>query len=246
MNRRERVLTSLRHKEPDRVPIDLGAMDSTGITAVAYNRLKSYLNIHSGCTRVFDPYQQVVLVEEMVLERIHGDVKPVYIGPRQWKSSQLPDDSECQVPALWNPERLPDGSQVVRDQTGKVTARMPAGGLYFEPIGYPLQHVETIADIERLRPVIETSDWPDFADEDYADLARRARDLHENTDYALMGNFCAHVFAGAQMLRGFDTFMIDLLTNPALAECLMNELAEAYIRRFEHYVSIITTSCALM
>jgi uroporphyrinogen decarboxylase len=94
MNKRTRVQTSLHHKEPDRVPVDLGATDSTGIMAVAYNRLKTYLNIRSGCTRVFDPYQQVVLVEDSVLERIHGDVKPVFIGSRHWNSSQLPDDSD--------------------------------------------------------------------------------------------------------------------------------------------------------
>jgi len=36
MTSRERVLTALRHEEPDRVPIDLGGMLSTGIMAMAY------------------------------------------------------------------------------------------------------------------------------------------------------------------------------------------------------------------
>ena len=45
MNRRERVLAALNHQEPDRVPIDLGGSDSSGITAIAYNHLKSYLGI---------------------------------------------------------------------------------------------------------------------------------------------------------------------------------------------------------
>ena len=30
-----------QHREPDRVPIDCGAMRSTGIQAIAYNRLKA-------------------------------------------------------------------------------------------------------------------------------------------------------------------------------------------------------------
>ena len=239
MNRRERILTALQHKEPDRVPVDLGAMDSTGIIAIAYNRLKAHLGINEGRTRVFDPYQQVVIVEDVILEWIGADVKPVIIGPRRWKPWQLPDGSPCEVPALWNPETLPDGSQVVRDASGAITARMPASGLYFEPVGYPLREAETIADVERQRAVIETMDWPGFADEDFDDLARKARYLYEHTDYALMGNFCAHIFAGAQLLRGFDTFLIDLLRNPALAECIMNELAEAFIRRFDRYVEAV-------
>ena len=66
MTSRERIVSALKHMESDRVPVDLGAMDSTGITAIAYNRLKSYLGIRGGTTRIFDPYQQVVLVEEDV------------------------------------------------------------------------------------------------------------------------------------------------------------------------------------
>ena len=59
MNPRERVLTALKHKEPDRIPIDLGGMDSTGITGIAYNKLKACLGIKGGKTQIFDPYQQV-------------------------------------------------------------------------------------------------------------------------------------------------------------------------------------------
>ncbi len=42
MNRKERVLTALNHQEPDRVPVDLSGSDASGITAIAYNNLKSY------------------------------------------------------------------------------------------------------------------------------------------------------------------------------------------------------------
>ena len=42
---RERVRISLNHQEPDRLPIDFGAMRSTGINAIAYNRLKKYLGM---------------------------------------------------------------------------------------------------------------------------------------------------------------------------------------------------------
>jgi uroporphyrinogen decarboxylase len=239
MNRRERILLTLQHKQPDRVPIDLGAMDSTGIAAIAYNRLKKYLKMEGGTIRIHDPYSQIAWVEDSILERVRADVKPVFIGPRQWKPSQLPDGSPSQIPKNWNPETLPDGSQVVRDPNGLVVAQMPANGFYFEPVAYPLRDVQTVSEVEKRRSLFESADWPDFADEDYSDLARKARELYEKTDYALMGNFCAHIFAGAQLLRGYDTFLMDLLTNPALAECIMNELAEAYIRRFDHYVKAI-------
>ena len=59
MNSRERVVMGLQHKEADRVPLDLGAMLSTGITGITYNELKAYLGIHGGRTRMYDLGQQL-------------------------------------------------------------------------------------------------------------------------------------------------------------------------------------------
>ena len=43
MTSRERVLTALAHKEPDRVPLDLGSTLATGINYQAYDELLAYL-----------------------------------------------------------------------------------------------------------------------------------------------------------------------------------------------------------
>ena len=63
------MLTNLKNKscqEPDRVPIDLGGMGASGITALAYYELKEYLGINEGETRVFDVAQMLAWVEEPV------------------------------------------------------------------------------------------------------------------------------------------------------------------------------------
>ena len=57
MNGRERVLMALQHREPDRLPIDLGGMRSTGITAIVCNRLLDHLGI-KGLAKVADTGQQ--------------------------------------------------------------------------------------------------------------------------------------------------------------------------------------------
>ena len=59
MTSRERVLTAVDHQEPNRLPVDLGAMRSTGIQAIAYNRLKAHLGLAGGHTRVYDLVQQL-------------------------------------------------------------------------------------------------------------------------------------------------------------------------------------------
>ena len=43
MTHRERVLAALNHREPDRVPVDLGATRSTSIVVQAYERLNRHL-----------------------------------------------------------------------------------------------------------------------------------------------------------------------------------------------------------
>ena len=37
MTPRERINAALRHEEPDRIPVDLGASESSGIMGIAYN-----------------------------------------------------------------------------------------------------------------------------------------------------------------------------------------------------------------
>ena len=73
MTSRERILAAVNHQEPDRVPIDCGAMRSTCIQAIAYNSLKAHLGINNGHTRVYDVIQQLAEPENWYLDRFHVD-----------------------------------------------------------------------------------------------------------------------------------------------------------------------------
>ncbi|HNQ35514.1 MAG TPA: uroporphyrinogen decarboxylase family protein [bacterium] len=232
---RERVLAALSHREPDRVPVDLGAMDSTGITAIAYNRLKKHLGLAAGHTRIFDPYQQVVKVEESVYRHIPGDVRPLMPEPDRWKPVLLADGSAAEVPERWNPETQPDGSQVIRDAAGAIRSRMPAGGYYFEFVNPPLQHLEEPAGLDEHRALIENFDWPGFCDGGFEAMAGRAEALERQGQYAVMGNFAVHFFAAGQLLRGFEQFLVDLAINPEMVHGLLGRLADAYLERFERF-----------
>ena len=50
---RERVLTALNHREPDKVPIDLAATTVTSITYPVYQTMREYL----GMEPVFGPFR---------------------------------------------------------------------------------------------------------------------------------------------------------------------------------------------
>lgn len=239
MTSRQKILESLKHRETNVIPVDLGGMDSTGITASAYNRLKKYLGIQKGSTKVYDPFQQIAEVEPEILQIVGADVLPVFPKPSGWKEWKLPDGTICEIPERWNPELLQDGSEVVRDSAGKIIARRPAKSWYFEPCYYPLAGLQSVKEIESRQDVFENFDLPFFVDETVEQLGEKAKRLYLTTQYALMGNFAVHIFMGGQLLRGFEQFMTDLLLEPEIAECIFDNLVESYIKRFDRYARFI-------
>ena len=75
MTSRERVLTTLSLKEPDRVPIDLGQAGGDGITINAYKSLIAYLGLPEREIRVEDKSSQTALVDEDVLQLLKVDFR---------------------------------------------------------------------------------------------------------------------------------------------------------------------------
>jgi len=78
MRPRECVILALKHEEPDRVPIDLGATSVTGIHARAYHDLRKYLGLSEKPIRIIDVEQELAEVDSEVdrdvLELFHVDV----------------------------------------------------------------------------------------------------------------------------------------------------------------------------
>ena len=231
MTPRQRVIAALRHERPDRIPLDIGGTESSGMTGMFYNALRQHLGLPPGRTQVFEPYQQVVKIEPDMREMLGIDTIPLLIEPRSWKPFDLPDGSPCEIPEHWNPTEAPGGSLVVPDAAGNIIARMPAGGLYFEPVYAPLAGVTEIAELNDHVDSIVSFDWPSFADETVDDIAARAERLFADTDYAIVFNLQCHLLAAGQMLRGYEQFMIDLLAEKDLAHALLRLLVEAYKQR---------------
>ena len=62
MTSRERILSALSHKQPDRVPVDLSGYRSSGISAMAYPKLRAALGLEPRPIYVYDPMQQLAIV----------------------------------------------------------------------------------------------------------------------------------------------------------------------------------------
>lgn len=233
---RERIIKALNHQEPDRIPLDLGGTNSSGMTGIAYNNLRNHLNLKQGKTQIYDVFQQICKVEKDIIELFEVDAIPILFEPIRWKASKLPDRSSCEIPEKWNPIRK-NGDLIVKDQQNNVIARMPKKGLYFEDMFAPLSKIDEPSQIDDYLTHIESFDWPDYADESLDTIALRARKLYEETDFALIANLQLHLLHGGLGLRGYVNFLKDLLINKKLAHAILERLVNAYIKKCELYLN---------
>ncbi len=239
MTSRERVLAALDHKEPDRVPVDFGGTNITGINACAYNTLKSHLNVGDGRTRVFDTYQQLAIVEEPVRRRFSCDVVGLFLEPAEWREWTLPDGTTAEVPKMWEPVRLEDGSDVVYGLDGNPMVKRLPSSYWFSPTGPLVPGLQSISDIATYKPIIKVMDRPGHLNQPLDELTRRARHLYESTDYLVTGAYGGHIFAAAQILRGMGNFMCDLVLDRKFASALMDAIAEAHMEEFGDYIETV-------
>ncbi len=228
MNSRARVKSALNHSEPDRIPRDFGGMESSGITGAAYFNLIRDAGSDL-MPRIYEPYQYVAYVDAEFKQKYSIDTFNLTPEPASWKCVDNPLGFKVLLPEKWHEEH-DGGSTLVRGPDGTIIARRPAGGHYFEPAYFPLQNAETVQDIERARTLIQTCDWPFFADEPVEALARRAAAASARGECVVL-NLCCHLLAAGQMLRGMENFMMDLVCAEDVVEALMSCLLEGYLAR---------------
>ena len=238
MTSRARVLKALKHEEPDKAPIDFGSTRSTGINAIAYNDLKKHLGIDSP-TKLFDVKQLMALPEQAIMDWAQTDVIGLHrlapsLGLRmdKWKPGILPDASACMVPEDFNPEILEDGSLVVRNKDGHITAQRPKDGLYFDEVYAPLAEAMDEADLDK-------HSYPAITDEELAYLTGQARDLYEYTDYAITGATGISLFEKGIKDFGYEEWMVRIMTEPDLVRSYLERLTKAYITMMDRYLGAV-------
>lgn len=236
MNPRERVLCALDHRQPDRVPIDLGGTRQSGIAASAYHALKRHLGIASP-TQVFDLYQMLAEVERPIMERFGADVVGLYrpevafgIRNENWKPWQLFDGTPVEVPGAFQPRTDPDGSLVLYRGDERI-AQMPRDGFYFDRLEkYPgAAHV----DVQTFQP-------PLLSAEACAHYRAQSKALAENTDFAIVAPLGPpyELFYGLGT-GDFEAWMITLATEPDYVHALYERLVDAWIANLERFTEAV-------
>ena len=142
MTSQERVLAAISHQTPDRVPLDLGATPSSGISAIAYSNLIKHTGMTELPVQIYDVVQQLAQPDMSVLDKFGVDV--LDIGrefndqPSDWKPVTLANGADAFYPKWFNPVKLGDGSYVTYDDDGKtMLSRMPVGATFFDQTYFP-------------------------------------------------------------------------------------------------------------
>jgi uroporphyrinogen decarboxylase len=243
MTPRERVLASLNHVEPDRVPIDFSGHRSSGIAAMAYPKLRKVLGLEPRPLRVYDVIQQLAIVDEDVLDRFGVDCiemgRGFALDGDSWKPWTLPDGTDCLIPAWTRVERQSD-RWVILSNSGRVFAHMPDGTLYFEQTTFPLAEAD---DEGLVAEAFGESMWTGVAAPpgpvDLRTLSEGAQRLRKNTNRAVIGLFGGNLFETGQFFYRADNFFILLAAEPRRAHRFLDQLVEIHLARLERFLSAV-------
>jgi uroporphyrinogen decarboxylase len=205
MDSRERVLTALRHSEPDRVPYDLSSTPVTGIHRIAYAGLRNALGLPERDPVIWHQMQQLAWVDDDVHAVMDTDVRglrPKSAGT--WTPQERQDDTYLYFTDEWGAER-----RMLRDN-----------GYYYDLCASPLSDATSPRDIE-------AHAWPDPTEVGRLDGLRELAVQAQSEGRAfILGGICAGMLEMGQWLRGFEEFYMDLAADRALAEALCDKIIE--------------------
>ena len=219
MTSRERVLTALDHREPDRVPIDLGG-NQTGIHKFAYQKLIEHLGLDEEIV-IMDLVQQLAKPSEAVLERLHVDTRYVSAGGaksfkgeivRRERNGRMWSDFTDEFGVTWS---MPDDYPYYFDIT-----HSPLAGLSLKEIeDYPFPKGDDPSRFEGLRD--------------------RALAIKNETPYAVISGISGVVYEICWYMRGLESLFMDMIERPEILEAIIDRTLKFWLDWFRLFLDKI-------
>jgi len=201
MNSRQRVVQAINHKEPDRVPLDIGGGPTSGMHVSSVYLLRQALHLDPPGTpvKVVEPYQMLGEIKLDLIQKLGVDVIP--LGGRKnmfgfensnWKPWTFFDGTPLLVPEKFNTAPESNGDILMYpegDHSAPPSGRLPYGGYYFDGIVR-----QPPIDEEKLDPRDNLEEFSLLSKEDLEYLHNEAVRLDEQTDLAVLANFGGTAF----------------------------------------------------
>ncbi|MHC4517359.1 MAG: uroporphyrinogen decarboxylase family protein, partial [Planctomycetota bacterium] len=170
-----------------------------------------------------------------------------------WYDVQLADGSTAQYPFWFHPVRREDGS-FEAEQGSQVIARMPAGGTFFDQMCFPYLdgYPDTLDDLDNamgqvLWAAMPHSPWDHAGQEDFwQQLRARTMKLRQSSDRALIVACGCNLFEWGTFLRRMDNFLMDLYTDQANVERLLEGLMERHLATLEKVCQAVGDICDIL
>jgi uroporphyrinogen decarboxylase len=199
MTSRERVLRTLNHQEPDRVPFNLA------LTVDIYNRLRQHLGLPPDPDAKMGIWTDVALKFDLI-EAMQVDICAVGLNP----------------PANWSPP--PSRNGLVYDEWGIGRRKVVRddGSFYLEMVEHPLANA-TLEDVRKY-PWPDP-----FDSGRTQGLRQKVKRIRDETDKAIMAKFSNSIWEQAWWLRGLEQWMMDLALNPEIACAIMDKVCEVAV-----------------
>lgn len=216
MTSRQRLAAALDHRQPDRVPLDLGG-NQTGIHRLAYEALLRHLGLDEQ-VEIMDAVQQLARPSEAVLQRLRVDTRYIHAGAA--------GDFSGGVVAAQR------GGQLWHDLTDEFGVRwsMPdSHPLYMDITHHPLAEA-TLADLAEY-PFPRGGDPARFAG-----LRQRALEIHDQTPYAVVSGISGVVYETCWYLRGLERWFMDMIEQPEFCEALLDRTLQFWLDWFAGFL----------
>ena len=254
MTSRERIIAAINHREPDRVPVDIGAF--TNIHVDLYYNICRNLNLDFLPPKVYDLFSMHAVPELSILQWFGSDCiglpNPVDMfgnergDMRIWKNHR---GNDCLIPSsvyLYRDER---NYSVITDQNGHILLEMPPDGEYFDrvlPTGMSA-NIE-FTDLPKFRKTL-----PVMSDDMLKILQDRAKFLYENTELSIFGCFADKALFSPGLLANhtFTEWMCLMLIEPEYCKDVLGiyvdwykEKLTGYLQAVGKYIDVILLSTA--
>ena len=215
MTPKERVLTAINHREPDRVPIVVGVSNTTGIKIKTFRDLKRLIGVDAPEEYLYRwPELGTAAVDEKTLVRLGSDVRGILdLEPASILERMANRDPHSPYVNSW-------GTGSIEIAEGEWTFDVP-----------PMKEASTLEDIE-------SYPWPDMDDPTrIAHCKAQAKHLAEENKYAVMGvPWLLFPFERAFALQGMDTFLLNMAMEPDFAVALLARITDLCKTLMEHYL----------
>ena len=201
MTSRKRVQQALNHREPDRIPLDLGSSPVSGMHVSTVFLLRQALKLDPPGTpvKVIEPYQMLGEIKPDLADALGIDVVGVWptrtlFGYRNegWKNWTTFDGTPVQVPNDFNTEVEHNGDLLAYpegDRNASPSGRMPKGGFYFDSIIRQPPIEEGSLNVED-----NLEEFGPISDQELEHFRLEVERLYKETDKSILVNFGGTAF----------------------------------------------------